>query len=167
MRNMAPAGPRKTARERAAAAYQLRCIGRTWTEIAAAQGFGSHTAAHTAVRRHIARMPTEDQDLARALSAGTYQLIKAQLFELAAASKAKGHERSAAEAMVAAANVQERHDRLVGIQAPTKVDVTVTGTAITVIERAEEQLLALAAQTRAAIPSGLPVLDVEAVEVPQ
>lgn len=159
---MAPNGPRKTARERANNAYNLRCIGRTWPEIARAENYGSPGAACTAVRRHIDRLPKEDQDLARALSAGTYQLIKAKLFELASSSQRKGHERSAQEAMVAAAAVQEKHDRLVGIQAPTKVDVTVTGTAVAVLERAEAELLAIAQSQQRG--SDLPVLDAEVVE---
>lgn len=160
---MAPEGPRKDARNRAAHAYKLRCMQRTWDEIARAAGYRTTAAAAKAVRRHIARMPAEDQQTARALSAGNYRMVIAQLYEIAAAAKSAGRTTSAVQALQTIADVQDKHDKLVGLHVvvPTKIDVTVSSAAA-VLERAEAELLEIAQQ--APPPGvGLPVLDAEVI----
>lgn len=143
--NMPPVGPRKDARTRAAEAYRLRCMNRTWDEIATALGYGSPSSAFKASNGHIKRMPAEDQDLARAYSAGTYKQVIAQLYEVAARAKKLDKLTNAVQALEAIANTQDKHDRLEGLQiaVPTKVDIQVTSR-VAVLDRAEEQLMAIA-----------------------
>lgn len=164
---MPPIGPRKEARKRAAEAYQLRCMGRTWQQIADAKGYGTHAAALRAVHDHIRRMPPEDQALSRAYSAGGYKSVTAQLWEILAQAKRDGEYQAAIAAARAIAEVQDRHDRLIGLHVavPQRVDVTVHQSAAAVIDRAEEELLALTRQSPAAIsaPPGPEVIDAEIV----
>lgn len=163
---MAPQGHRADARKRASQAYNLRCMGRGWQEIADATGYKSAGAAFTAVKGHIERMPAEDQEISRAYSAGSYRLVIAQLHEIVAKAKAMNKPHTAVQALQAISEVQDKHDRLIGLTvAPsTKVEVTVTS-AVAVLDRAEEQLLAIAGQQpQAAIAASLPVLDAEVVE---
>lgn len=157
---MPPIGPRKDAQKRAADAYKLRCAGRTWDEIARVTNFKSHASACNAVKAHIARMPAEDQELARAFSAGTYRLVVAQLFEVAARARETGKPHTAVQALQAAADAQAKHDQLTGlnVMVPTKVEISVSAAAV--LERAEQELLAIAA-TQASV---LPVMDAEVVE---
>lgn len=159
---MPPDRPRADSRRRAAQAYQLRCMGRTWDEIAQTTGFKSHGAAFTAVKKHIERMPAEDQAVARAYSAGNYRLVIAQLYEVVARARTANKPHTAVQALQAIADVQDKHDKLVGLHIvqPTKIDVTVTS-AMSVIERAEQELLAIASQQPA---YALPVIDAEVVE---
>lgn len=142
---MPPIGPRKDARTRAAEAYRLRCMNRTWDEIATALGYGSPASAFKAANGHIKRMPAEDQDIARAYSAGNYKQVIAQLYEVAAKAKTVGKLTTAVQALDAISNVQDKHDRLQGlpIAVPTKVDISVTSR-VAVLDRAEEQLMAIA-----------------------
>lgn len=169
---MPPIGPRKDARKRAADAYRLRCTGRTWDEIATELDYRSHGAAHDAVKSHIARMPTEDQDMARAFSAGNYRAVVAKLHDLADRCKELGRTTAEVQALDAAASVQERHDKLMGlhIAVASKVDVNVHHNAAELIESTREQLRALAQQQPAIaapqIPTGpqLTVIDAEVIE---
>lgn len=163
---MPPIGPRPQARQRAAEAYRLRCMGRTLAEIADAKGYGSPSAANNAIKKHIQRMPPEEQASARAYSAGGYKLVVGQLWEILANAKRAGEHNSAIAAARAIAEVQDKHDRLLGIAAPpvTEVNVTVHQSAAAVIDRAEEELLALTRQARPAIaPAGPEVIEAEIV----
>lgn len=160
---MPTSGPRSAPRKKAADAYRLRCTGRTFDEIATALGYGSPASAHKAVIGHIKRMPAEDQDMARAFSAGNYQQIIAELYSVAARAKTAGKLTTAVQALEAAANTQAKKDQLEGlhIAVPTKVDVNVQHSAVAVIDQAKEQLLALVAKQPQ--PAALPVIDAEVV----
>ncbi len=142
---MPPIGPRADARKRAERAYELRCQGRTWDSIATELQYGSHRSAFNAVRKHIERLPTEDQDLARAFSAGTYKLVVARLFEVAEMAQRQGKPHTAVMALDSAAQATAKHDALQGLNVavPTKVDIQVTSR-VAVLDRAEEQLMAIA-----------------------
>lgn len=167
---MPPQGPRPTARKRAADAYRLRCTGRTFQEIADALKYGSAASAHAAVKKHIERMPAEDQEQARAFSAGNYRQVMAELYGIATRAKASNKLTTAVQAMEAIANVQAKHDQLTGVQAPVTTKVEVSVSAGAVLERAEADLLALAALHQPAIPSMPPpvaipsVIDAEVIE---
>ncbi|NOR03674.1 hypothetical protein HGK72_26850 [Mycolicibacterium fortuitum] len=164
---MPPQGPRPTARKRAADAYRLRCTGRTWQEIADALGYGSPASAYGAVAKHIERMPAEEIEMARAMSAGSYRQVIAQLYDVARKAKTTNKLTTAVQALQAIADVQDKHDKLTGlhIAVPTKVEVNVTS-AVAVLERAEADLLAIAAENPPAIvaKSAPAVIDAEVVE---
>lgn len=168
---MTPTGPRSARRKIAHEAYQLRCMGRTWQEIADAKGFASAASVAKTVRRYIERMPAEDQATARALSAGNYRLILSQLHAIAAKAKVQDKPEAATRALLAAAEVQDKHDRLIGAHVPVaqRIDLTVTQTPAAVIDRAEAQLLELMASQPGAAPAlearQPAVLDAEIVEV--
>lgn len=165
---MPPDRPRKASRQRAAEAFRLRCRGRTLQEVADELGYGSPAAVHNAVQKHISRLPAEDRDMARAYSAGNYKQVIAELHEIGARAKAQNRLTTAVQAQEAIANVQAKHDHLIGIEAPavTKVDVQVTS-AVEAIASAREQLLAIAKarQPVVAIPPGGPVTEVIDAEV--
>lgn len=163
---MPPVGPRNEARKRAADAYKLRCAGRTWDEIARATGFKNHSSAVHAVKSHIARMPAEDQELARAFSAGTYRLVVAQLFEVASRAREVGKPHTAVQALQAAADAQAKHDQLVGLNVPVTQKVELSVTAAAILDRAEAELLAIAQAQQPAVAVGFDagVIDAEVVE---
>lgn len=163
METMPPTGTHADAQKRAHDAYRLRCTGRTWDDIAKAKGYKSPAGAFKAVKRYVERMPPEDQAIARAMSAGNYRLVMSQLYDVAASAKAQNRTTSAVQALQAIADVQDKHDRLVGLHIvqPTKVELTVTS-AVSVLERAEEELLAIAGQHAATY--ALPVIDAEVIE---
>ena len=160
---MPTSGPRSAPRKRAANAYRLRCTGRTFDEIATELGYGSPASAHKAVIGHIRRMPTEDQEMARALSAGTYQQVIAELFAVAKKATESGRLPPAVQALEAAANTRHKNDHLQGLHVAvaTKVDVNVQHTAVAVIDRAKEDLLALIAKQQSA--AALPVIEAEVI----
>lgn len=145
---MPPIGPRNTARKRAAEAHRLRSLGRTWDDIANTLGYGSPASAYKAATGHIARMPREEQDIARAYSAGNYRQIIAALHDLAGRCAKLGRTTAEVQALAEAAAVQERHDKLMGlhIAVASKVDVNVHHNATELIESAREQMRALAQQ---------------------
>ena len=156
---MPPRGPRSEARERAKRAYQLRCQHKTWDDIAAACGYASPASACKAVIRHIQRMPPEEAEMARALAAGTYRNVISKLYEVAEDAHRRGKHTPAVQALEAIANVQERHNKLLGIQpvATTEVNVNVAP-----IEELRTRLLdALKARADRA-----EIVDAEVVEIP-
>jgi hypothetical protein len=161
---MPPIGPRPTARKRAAEAHRLRCLGRTWDDIANTLGYGSPASAYKAATAHIRRMPAEDQDMARAYSAGNYHAVIAALHDLVERCKQLGRTTAEVQALEAIASVQERRDKLLGLHVAvaSKVDVNVQHSAIEIIDRAEAELLAIAAQRT---QPGLPVLEAEVINV--
>lgn len=151
---MPPIGPRNEARKRATHAYELRCMGRTWDSIATELNYGSHRSAFNAVRKHIERMPAEDQDIARAFSAGTYKLVAARLFDVADMAERQGKPHTAVMALDAAAQATAKHDALQGLNRPvtSKVEHTVHHNATELIESAREQMRALTQQQPAINP---------------
>lgn len=159
---MPPNGPRKDARKRAAQAFQRRCMGQTWQQIADALGYRTRSAAHIAVRDHINRLPTEDRDHARTISAGTYDALKEQLWNTLTNALNDGKNDTAITAARTIADIQTRRDKLLGIEATPATDITVTvnDTAAAVIDRARTELLAIAA-ARPNRRAGLEMLTTE------
>ena len=169
---MTATGPRAARRKLAHEAYQLRCMGHTWHQIAEAKGYASPQSAQKIVSRYIARMPAEDQAMARALAAGTYQLVIGRLSDLAEEAGDAGDRQTAVKALLGIADVKERHVRLTGLPAPVaqRLDVTVHQSPAAVIDRAEAQLLELMASRAPAAPGALEpkapaVIDAEVVEL--
>ncbi|BBY78843.1 hypothetical protein MPUL_00010 [Mycolicibacterium pulveris] len=73
-------------------------------------------------------MPPEETAMARALSAGTYRMVINELHQIAEAAQQQNKHTPALQALQAIADVQERHDKLIGIApvAPaTEVNVNI------------------------------------------
>ncbi|AQT78305.1 hypothetical protein B1R94_02225 [Mycolicibacterium litorale] len=167
-----PGGPRQNSRDRAAKAFNLRCKGWTWRDIATELGYRSHAGAITAVRQHLARQPTEDQAILKAYTAGSYQLTLQRLQRLA--DKAETAEDFTASATIARAigDLTDKHAKLTGQyvepdKPDVEVNVTVGLTPAAVIGEARSNLLAIAAARRAQMPAiapPAPVVDAEVVE---
>lgn len=88
-------------------------------------------------------MPAEDRAIARAFSAGNYQMVIAQLHEIAATAKRAGHTRTAVEALTAIAATQDRHDKLTGVHIAVPTEINIHVTAAQVISDARERLLSI------------------------
>lgn len=162
---MPPIGPRNQAQNRARRALQLRTMCRTWQEIADAEGFKSPGAAHNAVDRLLKKQPPENLAAMRIYTTEGMRLIQSTLFEALSDAKRR-HDTSAVVAVSRAiVEVMDKHARLVGmhIAVPQEVNVRVEQSAAAVVERAEAELLALAASSPSP-GAGLPVLDAEVVE---
>ncbi|GAS98825.1 uncharacterized protein RMCC_5790 [Mycolicibacterium canariasense] len=169
---MTKLGPRAHSQQRAANAYKLRCTGRTYDDIANTIGYGSPASAFKAVQKHIARMPAEEQDMARAMSAGTYLNVVARCFAVAEIAERQGKPHTAVMALDAAAGAQAKHDALRGLNVPVtqKVDVNVQHSAAGVVEAAREQMRQVLAAKQSALPAPqpnpMPIIDAEIVSEP-
>lgn len=159
---MPPDRPRTDSRARAERAFRLRSAARTWGEIAEAEGFKSPSSAANAVTRYLRRQPPEDLASKRLFTAGGYQVVLAALFEALGHARTRKEPHAVVAVSRAIAEVQDKHARLMGLHVavPQEVTVNVHQTAAAVIDRAQEELLAIAA----ARPSALPVIDAEIVE---
>lgn len=137
---------------------------RTWDDIAEALNFGSPASAYKAVQRHLARMPAEEQNMARALSAGTHTMVIAELLSIGIQAKTAGKLVTAVEALEKASAIQDRHDKLIGlhVNVPTQIEVTVTESPAAVIRSLRDELVAKLAQP--AIAPAMPVLDAEVID---
>lgn len=154
-------GPRHQARTRAAQAFKRRCMGQTWATIAEALDYRTPASAYNAVKDHIRRLPPDDQATARALSSASYEAVKEQLWQNVAAAKTAGDRNATTAALRAVADVQDRHDRLLGIAAPAGVEVNVNVSAVDVIEEARARLHAAIEADR---PRGVQIVDGEVVD---
>ncbi len=151
---------REDSRRRAERAHRLRSLGRTWQEIADAEGFQSRGAAQVAVRRFVSAEPAEGVDEVRRSASETLRIVRSVLvgrFAEAARSRddetlvklsREVHRNLGQWATLVGANAPERHEH----------DVQVTQTASAILDRAEADLLALA-QTRPA-----PIIDAEVMD---
>jgi len=165
---MPTAGTHAQARKRVQRAYKLKCTGRTWTEIADTLGYSGPGSACKAVTTWLAKQPPEKLADARHYAAGSYRLVLTQLWDLTKTAKDAGKINDAVTALKAIAEVQDKHNRLLGIAPTAATEVTVNvgaGSAAAIIEQAEQQLLALAAAHPApAQLAPLPILDAEIIE---
>lgn len=151
---MAPTMNRAASRARAEKCWKQRCMGRTWQEIADTQGFKNHSAARLAVERLLARDDAKHTpDLERHYTSGGLRLLKAELFATLTEARAAGKHEVAIQAARAIADVLDKHAKLWGLHVPVEsvVNVHVAQSASAVLERAEAELLALAAAQPAVI----------------
>jgi hypothetical protein len=159
---MARPGPtmtREDSHRRAERAYRLRCVGRTWQEIADAEGFRSRRAAQLAVQRYLAHELPERAEQARRSAADGLRIVRAVLFTSLVDAKQSGDHQAVVNTARALTDNIDRHAKLLGLHAPQQVDITVRQSAAAILSRAEADLLALAAGQ----PSQLAVLDAEVV----
>jgi phage major head subunit gpT-like protein len=138
-------------------------MGKTWTDIATQLGYSGPGSACKQITTWARKQPPEALSEHRMYSVETRRMVMTQLWELTATAKRDGKISDAVTALRAIADIQDRQDRILGIQpTPAEITVNVTGTAASVIDQAEQQLLAIAASAVAQQPAL--VLDAEVVE---
>jgi hypothetical protein len=120
-----PTMNREDSRIRAARAYDLHLAGRTWQEVADACGFASRGAAQLAVKRHIERNPIDGSPIAQKKSADRLGLVVKMLFAVAADAREAGEPAVAIAAGRAIGETEERRNRLLGLNAPARSEVSV------------------------------------------
>jgi hypothetical protein len=159
---VAPVMDRKSSRARAERAWRLRCAGRTWQEIADATGFKSRQAALLAVDRLLKKDPPEDVGTQRKYTAEGYRIVQAALFESLATAKDRKDVHAVVSVSRAITDVMDRRAKLLGLHVvvPQQLEVNVHQSAAAVLDRAQQELLAIAAGQQQ-----LPVLEAEVVEV--
>jgi hypothetical protein len=164
---VAPVLDRKSSKARAERAWRLRCAGRTWQEIADATGFKSRQAALLAVDRLLKRDPPEDVSTQRRYTAEGYRIVQAALFESLATAKDRKDVHATVAVSRALTDVMDRRAKLLGLHVPVvqEVNLTLQQSASAVLDRAEAELLAIAAGQPAPVPvqASLPILDAEVI----
>lgn len=161
---MAPRESRQDSYARAERAHRLRIVGRTWSEIAKAEGYRSRQAAQLAVRRHLTReLPESAEDQRRTASEGL-RITRSVLFAALADAKQSGDPQATVAVSRAITDTIEKQARLLGLHVPVaqQVDVRVEQTSAAILDRAEADLLALAQQRPQQLPA--PTIDAEVIE---
>jgi len=153
-------------RRRAEEAFRLRSCGRTWAEISEELGYRSRDGARLAVARYVDRQPAQSANAVRRSATEGLRVVRAVLFERFADAK----ERSDNDDLVMLAreirNNTAETAKLHGAYAPqrTEIDVTVHQSATAILDRAESDLLALAAERHThRFPSSGNVIDAEVI----
>ncbi|MFB8386795.1 hypothetical protein ACFC3F_06605 [Microbacterium sp. NPDC055910] len=113
---MTKVGTRGDAMQRAAQAWHLRVLGKTWAEIAEAVGFANDANAIRAVRRFVGRLPEPSADEARTV----WRERMEYLWSVAARDAAAGRP----GALRAGVAVADRASKLDGLDAPQRFAVT-------------------------------------------
>lgn len=163
---MAPTMSRQDSRARAEEAYRLRAVGRTYGEIAVALGFGSAGAVHTAISRLHKRAPATSPDAARRSASEGLRVVRSMLFEQAVDAKNRG---DTDELVLLGKEIRQNiaeDAKLHGAHAPvrTEVDVNIRQSASAILDRAEQDLLALAAQRPVhQLPGSGTIIDAEVI----
>lgn len=152
-------------RARAEEAFRLKACGRSWQEIADEVGYKTRAGARQAVERLLAQTAPETIEAGRQTAAESLRVVRSVLFgRFAAAARREDDQTLAALSREIHRNVGEAA-KLGGLYAPVKhdVDVRVEQSATAIVDRAEQELLALANKSTPA-PIGAVVLDAEVVE---
>lgn len=128
-------------RTRAADAVRLRAGGLSYREIAAALGYASENAANKAVLSLLARAEAESADALRALENTRLDLLWQKAYRGIVASE-KSEQGVSAPLIGAAVRISERRARLLGLDAPARVEVEQQGVDF---DQAVREVLAAAA----------------------
>jgi hypothetical protein len=121
-RNLTP--KRLAARERSRRAYELRVAGASFDRIADTLDFADESGARKAVAAFVERLERETVDQARYLELDRLDRMLIAITE----QIRKGH----LGAIDRALKIMERRSKLLGLDAPTKTDVTSGGQPISV-----------------------------------
>lgn len=157
---------REDSRRRAERAHRLRALGRTWQEIADAEGFRSRRAAQLAVQRYTTAEPGDSAEDVRRSASETLRITRSILLGRLADATKRGDD----QALVSLSREVHRNidqwSKLIGAYAPTTQDVNVRveQSPAAIIDRMETELLALVAQRQPPIPVGGNVIEGEVVE---
>lgn len=152
--------PLRQSRDRAAQAFGLRSMGRTWREVCNALGYKSVGAAQLAVSRHLKRAAPESVDTTRRGAVESLRITTSVLFDRFAA--AVDRQDDAAVALLNRELVRNRDQaaRLLGLYAAEKTEVDVNVTQASFIESIRARALALVDAKAAALPT----VDAEVIE---
>ncbi|GAT16270.1 Uncharacterised protein [Mycolicibacterium thermoresistibile] len=150
---------RKSSRARAENAWRLRVRGRLWREIAEELGYRSPRSAQKAVEDFLARTPPTDAETLRRAMGDGLTMIRQKLLDALDAAEEAGDHQAVATLGRAAADTIEKQAKLAGlhIAIPQQIELNVRSAAA-VLERAEQELLAIAQQPQSEI------VDAEVVE---
>ncbi|ORL76416.1 hypothetical protein [Prescottella equi] len=162
---MAPTMSHQDSRARAEKAFRLNACGRTWQEVADTLGYKTRAGARQAVQRLLTSTPAESVEDGRRTAAESLRVVQSMLFgRLANAAQRQDDKTLVAVAREIRSTVSESA-KMRGLYAPVKhdVDVRVEQSATAILDRAEQELLALASKTTPA-SIGTAVLDAEVVE---
>ncbi|MCF8786881.1 hypothetical protein [Rhodococcus ruber] len=113
-------------RERQRRALDLKREGYTWAEVADMVGYASKQSAQRGVERLLDRIEAEDVDLYRAVEGARLDAAwREQWAHLAAMNKSgtPAAVTASAAAVSSLVRISERRSKLLGLDAPTKVDV--------------------------------------------
>lgn len=133
-------------RGRAAQAVRLRTEGLTYREIADQLDYPSENAANKAVLGLLRRAETEAVDALRTLEVGRLDLLWSKALRGIVASETSPQGVSA-PLISAAVRVSERRARLLGLDAPTQIDASVSPVDIKAAQDEFERLLDMAYAT--------------------
>lgn len=158
---MPPIGDHQSSRQRAERAWRLRCAGRTWQEIADTLEYKNRSSALNAVDRLLKKDPPEEIATQRKYTAEGYRIVQAALFESLATAQRRQDVHQVVTVSRAITDVMDRRAKLLGLHVPVaqEINLTVQQSAAAVLDRAQDELLALEQAGR-----GLPILDAEVVE---
>ncbi len=139
---------REDSRRRAERAHRLRALGRTWQEIADAEGFQSRGAARTAVARYTSTEPAESAEEVRRSASETLRITRSILLGRVASATQRGDDQTLVTLAREVHRNLDQWARLAGAYAPTtqQVDVTVSTSPQEIIAETERRLLTLAAE---------------------
>jgi cob(I)alamin adenosyltransferase len=142
---MPPVMNRQDSYARAARAARLRGAGRTWDEIARAEGFATRHGALAAVRRHQQREAGSPDNDRHDADEGL-RVVQSMLFATMAEAHQQGDVNATLAAAKAVADTITKRVSLKGLAVPQRqeVAVQVQHSATAILDRAEADLLALA-----------------------
>lgn len=117
----------KSSQARTERAWRLRVRGRSWPEVAEAEGFRTARSARAAVRKWLERNPPEDIAILRRAAGDTIAIVIDRLLDSLEAAQAKGDLRGAAQIGQVVLDGVDKRARLEGlhIAVPTEVHVSV------------------------------------------
>jgi len=155
---------RKSSNQRCQAAWELRCRGRTWQEIADQTGYKSLHAANAAVNRWLKKNPPDDLTTLRRATGDTIRNLATRLADEAHHALDDGDRAEAATLARAALDGLDRYAKLTGQHIPVEVNVNVTATAALADTRARLLEAIDAATTEPAAITAQAPIDVDIVE---
>ncbi|WP_156750792.1 hypothetical protein [Mycobacterium sp. 852013-50091_SCH5140682] len=150
---MPPVMDRKSSTERAERAWRLSLRGRTWQEVADAEGFRSRQSARKAVEKWLQKNPTDDIERLRRATGDSLTMVIHTLLDSLEKAHEAGRHRDVAELGKVVLDGLDKRAKLQGlhIAVPQVVDVNV------------QTMTEILTDTRARL---LDAIDAEVVELP-
>lgn len=158
---MAAVMPRRDSTARAERCWRLRVRGRTWQEVADAEGFRSRKSAQKAVERWLMRNPQGDVETLRRAMGDGLTMIREKVLDSMDECQAKGDHRGVAQLGQVAADTIDKQAKLMGLHIAVPAEMHVS------VQSMAEVLADTRSRLRAAIDAVPEPLDVEVVGVPE
>lgn len=140
---MPPVMNRKASNKRCEQAWELRCSGRTWSEVAREVGYNSPQAALKAVKSWLEKNPPDELETMRRASGDMLTRGIDKLFKAMEVAERRGELRTLAELVKVAFDGIDKRAKLRGewVAVPTQVDVTVVQTMTEILTDTKARLL--------------------------